>query len=66
MENVKIPTLLINSKQNLALFHYLTDCLEELLPDTRRILIPVDSHLMYEENPSAYNTEVMAFLNQVN
>jgi pimeloyl-ACP methyl ester carboxylesterase len=40
----------------------LTDRLEELLPNTRRVEIPDASHSMHDENALAVNEAILAFL----
>jgi pimeloyl-ACP methyl ester carboxylesterase len=62
MRNVRIPTLLLNAHNSPKLYHHLVDRLEELLPDTERLVIPGASHLMHEDNPSAFNEEVLSFI----
>jgi len=62
IRNVRIPTLLINGKHSLSLFHRLADALEELLPDVERVEIDEASHIMYEDNDLAFNQAVELFL----
>jgi pimeloyl-ACP methyl ester carboxylesterase len=59
---VRVPTLLVQGQHSPALFRRLLDRLEELLPDTERVEIPGASHIMHEDNPSAYNVAVLSFL----
>jgi pimeloyl-ACP methyl ester carboxylesterase len=40
----------------------MTDVLEEILPNTERVEIPNASHLMHEENASAFNEAILEFL----
>jgi pimeloyl-ACP methyl ester carboxylesterase len=42
----------------------LTGRLEELLPRAERIEIPGASHVMHEENPTAVNEAILAFITQ--
>ncbi len=62
VRGVRAPTLLVTGQRSPAVFHRLTDRLEELLPHVERIEIPGASHLMHEENASTYNAAVRAFL----
>lgn len=62
IRDVHIPTLLLNGEHSPALFHRLTDRLEELLPRCERLKIPAASHIMHEDNPSAYSEAVLSFL----
>lgn len=62
IHNISQPTLLISGKRSPALFHRLTDRLEELLPNSERIEIRNASHIMHEDNPTAYNDAVLSFL----
>ncbi|MEJ2720791.1 MAG: alpha/beta hydrolase [bacterium] len=62
IRNIEIPTLLVNGEESIDLFHRLTDRLEELLPHTERVEIPGASHMMHENNASAYNAAVLAFI----
>jgi pimeloyl-ACP methyl ester carboxylesterase len=60
--HVLTPTLLLNGQQSPALFHRLADRLAELLPNCERVQISNASHIMHEDNPSAYNDAVLSFL----
>ncbi|MFF8957892.1 alpha/beta fold hydrolase [Streptomyces sp. NPDC014894] len=59
---LRVPTLLVNGFHSAPLFHRLVDRLEELLPDSERILILHASHLMHEENAPALNDAVLDFV----
>jgi len=56
------PTLLVNGGQSPNVFHRFTDRLCDLLPNTKRVQISRASHNMHEDNPSAFNQEVLSFL----
>ena len=62
VRRVQVPTLLVTGEKSIGLFHRLTDQLEELLPKTERIEIPGALHMMHEDNASAYNAAVLAFI----
>jgi len=64
VRNVRAPTLLINGQHSHSLFHRLADRLEELLPYCERIEITGASHIMHEDNASAYNQAVEVFLEE--
>ncbi len=59
---VRTPTLLLVGERSPIFLKRLTDVLEELLPDRRRVMIPGASHAMHEENPAATNAAIRAFL----
>lgn len=59
---VRAPVLLLTGEHSPALFCRLTDRLEELLPDARRVEIAAAAHLLHEQNPFAYNAAVLDFL----
>ena len=59
---LQVPTLLVNGSESPKLFHRLTDRLEELLPQTRRVEIGEASHIMHEDNAPAFNEAVLSFL----
>ena len=59
---LRAPTLLVTGENSPVLWHRLTDRLEELIPDARRVDIPNSSHIMHEDNPTAYNQAVLSFL----
>ncbi len=65
VSTVKAPTLLLNGALSPGIFHRLGERLEELLPDVRRVAIPGASHIIHEDNPSAFDREVVAFLEEV-
>lgn len=62
VRSVQTPTLLVTGERSPALFHRLTDRLEELMPDTERVKIRGASHIMHEDNPPAYSRAVLSFL----
>lgn len=62
MRSVKVPALLVPGERSPALFHPPTDRLAELLPHAERIEVLGASHLMHEENASAYNAAVQPLL----
>ncbi len=62
VKHVQIPTLLLNGENSPALFHHLTQGLQELLPHAEDAEIPAASHLMHEDNPSAYNMAILSFI----
>jgi pimeloyl-ACP methyl ester carboxylesterase len=62
VRNVQAPTLLINGQHSHSLFHRLADRLEELLPNVERVEIKGASHIMHEDNASAFNQAVEMFL----
>jgi pimeloyl-ACP methyl ester carboxylesterase len=59
---VRAPTLLVTGDRSPALFHRLTDRLEELLGSVERVAIPDASHGMNEQNAPAVNEAILAFL----
>lgn len=59
---IKTPVLLMTGERSVSLFHHLIDRLQELLPHAKRIEIEGASHMMHEDNASAYNRAVGSFL----
>lgn len=62
VRNMGTPILLVNGEQSPNVFHRLTDRLQELLPNSERVEIRAASHIMHEDNVSAYNAAVLSFL----
>lgn len=62
IRNVRTPALLVNGRHSPRIFHRLNDALAELLPHAERIYIDGASHIMHEDNPSAYNDALRSFL----
>ena len=62
IRQVQQPVLLIMGARSPALFHRLADRLEELLPSAERVTIRGASHIMHEDNPTAYNAAILTFL----
>ena len=46
----------------MALVHRITDKLEKLIPETERVDIDHASHLMFRDNPDAFNAAVLGLL----
>lgn len=61
---IACPTLLVTGARSPAIFHRLTDGLEQLLPQAQRIEIAAASHAMHEDNPAAFNAAILAFLSR--
>jgi pimeloyl-ACP methyl ester carboxylesterase len=64
LRRIQIPALLINGQHSPSLFHRLMDRLEQLLPRAGRIEIPGASHIVHEDNSTAYNAAVLSFLDR--
>jgi pimeloyl-ACP methyl ester carboxylesterase len=62
LRRIEVPVLLVTGAKSTGLFRRLIDRLEELLPNTVRVEIPGASHMMHEDNASAYNVAVRSFL----
>lgn len=62
VRGVAARTLLVVGRRSPAFLHRLTDRLEELLPNPRRVEVPDASHIMHEDNPDAFNRAVVEFL----
>jgi len=62
VSRMRAPTLLLTGERSPVLWHRLTDRLEELIPDARRVDIPDSSHIVHEDNAAAYNQSVLSFL----
>lgn len=59
---LRAPTLLVTGQRSIALFRLLADRLAELLPRVERAEIPGAAHAMHEDNATAFNAAVLAFL----
>ncbi|MGH2762604.1 MAG: alpha/beta fold hydrolase [Thermoleophilaceae bacterium] len=64
VRRVAAPTLLLTGERSPAVLLRLTDHLEQLLPRTERTEITAASHRMHEENPTAVNEAILAFLDR--
>lgn len=64
VRGVRVPTLLVAGAWSPALFHRLTDRLQELLASPERVEIADASHLVHEDNPAAFNGAVLDFLDR--
>jgi pimeloyl-ACP methyl ester carboxylesterase len=62
LRKLQTPTLLVSGRSSPAIFHRLTDRLAELLPNAERVEIPGASHIMHEDDPTAFNRAVLSFL----
>lgn len=64
VRGIRVPALLLTGDRSPAFLLRLTDRLEELLPLAERLEIPDASHLMHDENPSAVNEAILAFVSR--
>jgi len=62
VSSIRAQTLLVTGERSPVLWHRLTDRLEELIPDTKRVDIPNASHIVHEDNAAAFNQTVLSFL----
>jgi pimeloyl-ACP methyl ester carboxylesterase len=62
VRRVVAPTLLVTGERSPAYPLRMTDGLEELLPNVERVEIAGASHLMHEENATAFNHALLGFL----
>jgi hypothetical protein len=56
--------LLVGGKQSPAVFRHLNGLLQRLLPCAELVAIAGASHLVHEDQPSAYTTAVLRFLSK--
>lgn len=61
LQQVRVPVLLVTGRDSPAFLTRFIDRLERLLPDIRRVTIGGASHYMHEDNPDAFNQEVVEF-----
>jgi pimeloyl-ACP methyl ester carboxylesterase len=62
IRGLQCPTLLMTGDRSPKVFPRLIDRLRELLPQAERCVVPGVSHIMHEDNPSAYVEKVLSFL----
>lgn len=62
VRDVRVPTLLMAGQRSPAFLLRLTEHLQRLLPNAERVDIAGASHAMQEENPSAVNEAILAFV----
>lgn len=60
--SISVPTLLVTGAYSAPVLHRITDWLERLMPRVERVEIKGASHIMFQDNPAAFNREVLAFL----
>lgn len=60
-----MPTLLVSGSDSPAIFGLLIDGLLEHLPNARKCVIPGASHIVHEDAPSVFNSEVLNFIRGV-
>lgn len=66
VKRVATPTLLVTGEQSPALLRrHLTRRLLDLLQNVRHVEIRQASHVMHEQNPAAFNEEVLKFLRNI-
>jgi len=62
VRSIKAPSLLVSGEDSPRLWALLTDYLHELIPDSQRVAIPNASHIVHEDNATAFNLRVLEFL----
>jgi pimeloyl-ACP methyl ester carboxylesterase len=62
VRSIGMPVLLMTGEDSPAVFLRVCDRLEELLPHAKRIEIPGGTHSMHEQNPTAVNAAIAAFI----
>lgn len=61
---ISVPTLLVNGGDSLAFFDRIADRLQKWIPRVERKQIRGGSHLMFEDQPEAFNRVVLDFLSR--
>lgn len=64
VRRVSVPVMLIVGDRSPAIMRLMSDHLDEILPNSRKVFIANASHLMHEDNPKAVNDVIMKFLDQ--
>ena len=62
--SIRVPTLLVSGAETPAPLTAVTERLEELLPNVRRLTIAGASHNMFNSHPAEFNRGVIEFLGQ--
>jgi pimeloyl-ACP methyl ester carboxylesterase len=62
MEAIRVPTLLIGSEGCSPPFAQTLDAMERTISDVARVTIPGSTHLMTQQNPTAFDRAVLEFL----
>lgn len=59
------PTLLVSGSDSPSLWAMLADHLDDLLPNSKRVDVQNASHIVHEDNPTAFNQHVVEFLDTI-
>jgi pimeloyl-ACP methyl ester carboxylesterase len=62
VRNVDLPDMLVVGKNSPPLFHHLSRRLQELLPRSELVTIANASHIVQDDNPTAFNEALLTFL----
>lgn len=62
VRSISTPTLLVSGEGSPRHWGLLTDHLCELMPNSQRIVIPNASHMVHEDNPTAFNVQALEFI----
>ena len=62
VESIEQPTLLLGAEDSPRLFGHVLDRLEGLMPVTTRSRVPDASHILHEDNPEAFVSTTLRFL----
>jgi pimeloyl-ACP methyl ester carboxylesterase len=62
VRNVDLPVMLVVGKNSPPLFHHLSRRLQELLPRSELVTIANASHIVQDDNPTAFNEALLTFL----
>ena len=60
--SVAMPTLIVRGDSSPAFLHAMMDALAACLPSAEQAMIPNASHLMFVDNPGAFNAALLPFL----
>jgi pimeloyl-ACP methyl ester carboxylesterase len=60
--SIHCPTLLLEGDRSPRIFSHLMDYLQELLPNSDRVMIPNASHILHEDNPAEFHKAIESFL----
>ena len=62
VRSIRTPSLLVSGEESPRHWTLLTDHLRKLMPNSQRVAIPNASHMVHEDNPTAFNMQVLEFI----
>lgn len=66
LKNINVPTYILTGDSDKSVRKEIADEMKELIPNSKKIIIPNASHFFHVENPTLFNATVKNIISEIN